>query len=53
MNEKEILVDKLIKMGFLYDCIPKKPGELIRRLSEKEREIVKTLTSKDFYHRMA
>jgi len=28
------------------------PGALINRLSDKEREVVKTLTKKDFYHRI-
>ena len=52
MNEKERIVTKLIEMAFLFNHIPKKPGKLIEYLSKEDRDIVKTLTFKDFYCRI-
>jgi len=50
MNAKDIfdkLVDQAWSWGLLFSRRPTKPGALVERLSEEEREELKNLTSKD------
>ncbi len=45
---KNNLVDKLLKYCFNPDGRKGKPGEIINKLNDDEREICQTLNSKDF-----
>jgi len=49
------LIDKLLMRSFIYTedySKIKTPGKLIKKLTKEERKLLKTATSKDFYHRI-
>jgi hypothetical protein len=48
---KEEAVSKILEMTVTHDA-PRIPGALIKKCSEKLREVLKTLTSEDFNRRI-
>jgi len=57
MSNKRLIIDKLISFAateqLLFDKSRyPKPGDLIKSLSKQDREVIKTLTYKDFNDRI-
>ena len=51
--DKEYVIRRLLHMPVLYPKYTNsKPGDLVKKLSDEEREILKTVTSEDFNHRI-
>lgn len=52
--EKKILIDKLLLYASPLFDRPRssKPGDIIKKLTEKERKLLSTMTSEDFMHRI-
>ena len=49
--EKQEVIEKLLMMIVLSPA-QNKPGELIKKLTDTEREVLKECTAEDFNHRL-
>jgi len=51
MRRLDKIIQNLIESA-ICDGLRRKPGDLVKRLSKEDREVLKEAKPKDFYHRL-